>query len=127
MGVMSGSAVASTYFSDSIIICWGSLIIAYSVEKYELHRRFACMVLRFAYVRETKARAPMLNEFSDELLLFSFIMITAFISMWLSNSATAVLMTPLAKAVQSGLQDADRHVSCRSYYPGLEAIIYLSS
>lgn len=110
LGIMSGSAIASTYFGDSVIICWSSFLISDAVEKYNLHKRFAYNVLKFSYRKpaadkdgETTSRRQWVT--SDELLLLSFIFITGFISMWLSNSAAAALMIPLAKAVMVGLRN----------------------
>ena len=109
MGIMSGSAVAGTYFGDSVIICWSSFLISEAVEKYNLHKRFAYNVLMFSYRNSsTNNEADSSNRrkwiTSEELLLLSFIFITGFISMWLSNSASAALMIPLAKAVMVGLR-----------------------
>ena len=110
MGIMSGSAVAGTYFGDSVIICWSSFLISEAVEKYNLHKRFAYSVLMFSY-RNSATNDEEGNDTnrrkwitSDELLLLTFIFVTGFISMWLSNSATAALMIPLAKAVMVGLR-----------------------
>ena len=109
LGIMSGSAVASTYFGDSVIICWSSFLISEAVEKYNLHKRFAYNVLKFSYRNsaETTTSSSSKREWinSDELLLLSFIFVTGFISMWLSNSAAAALMIPLAKAVMVGLRN----------------------
>lgn len=111
LGIMSGSAIASTYFGDSVIICWSSFLISDAVEKYNLHKRFAYNVLKLSYRKSaanedgeiTSRRRQWVT--SDELLLLSFIFITGFISMWLSNSAAAALMIPLAKAVMVGLRN----------------------
>jgi sodium-dependent dicarboxylate transporter 2/3/5 len=106
LGVMSGSSVASTYFNDSVVVCWGSLIIAHAIEKYNLHKRFALAVLHFAYNNHSKNDNNTTAYHcisNDEVLISSFLFTTAFISMWLSNSATAVLMTPLANAAMLGL------------------------
>eukprot|EP00607_Mallomonas_marina_P010202 CAMPEP_0182422324 /NCGR_PEP_ID=MMETSP1167-20130531/7982_1 /TAXON_ID=2988 /ORGANISM="Mallomonas Sp, Strain CCMP3275" /LENGTH=713 /DNA_ID=CAMNT_0024600291 /DNA_START=313 /DNA_END=2450 /DNA_ORIENTATION=+ len=65
----------------------GSTLMASAVEEYGLHRRFAKVLLTC-----TKSHG-------DKGLLFGFISTTGLLSMWLSNSATAALMAPLAKAV----------------------------
>jgi hypothetical protein len=45
LGVCSGVIVSKEYFSDSVVICWGTLLIATAVEKYKLHNRFATRLL----------------------------------------------------------------------------------
>ena len=103
LGIMGGTAVANTYFGDSVIICWSSLVMSEAVEKYGLHKRFAYNVIRLTYHNSTST-STQLGISSDEYLILSFVVVTGFISMWLSNSATAVLMVPLSKAVIQGLK-----------------------
>eukprot|EP01037_Dinobryon_pediforme_P024648 gene24648-26511_t len=74
-----------------------------AVEKYGLHKRFAYNVIRLTY-RNSTSTSTQLGISSDEYLILSFVVVTGFISMWLSNSATAVLMVPLSKAVIQGLK-----------------------
>lgn len=134
MGIMSGSAVASTYFGDSVIICWSSFLISEAVEKYNLHKRLAYNVLMFSYrdsATNNEADSTHRRKWvtSDELLLLSFIFVTGFISMWLSNSASAALMIPLAKAVMVGLRtplsDPSSSVDPVSSHAANEPLSYL--
>jgi hypothetical protein len=94
MGISSGSTVSSLYLSDSVMICLGSLLIASAVEKYNLHNKFALVILKFS-----KTNNP-------EALILSFVLVTGFLSMWLSNTATAALMVPLSKALITSVQDS---------------------
>eukprot|EP01041_Mallomonas_annulata_P008776 gene8776-18150_t len=88
MGIISGEYfVSQPYFGDSIMVFLGSLLIATSIEEHGLHCRFANSILYWT------------KSFGDVGLLFAFIITTGSLSMWLSNSATAALMTPMAKAV----------------------------
>jgi sodium-dependent dicarboxylate transporter 2/3/5 len=93
MGVASGTAVAQSYFSDSVVVCMGSLIMASAVEKYELHHRAAKYLLKYA------------RKHGISGILFTFIGVTGFLSMWLSNTATAALMIPLSNAVFDYLKE----------------------
>lgn len=87
LGVVSGEDVSRPYFGDSIMVFLGSVIIAMAIEDYGLHKRFAALILHFT------------ESFGDRGILFGFIFTAGILSMWLSNSATAALMVPLAKAV----------------------------
>ena len=40
-GIVSGSETSSLYFSDGVVVCWGSMLMATAIEKYGLHSRFA--------------------------------------------------------------------------------------
>jgi di/tricarboxylate transporter len=65
-------------------------VIAAAVEEYRLHRRLALAILSRA------GRSPY-------RLVLGFLSTTAFLSMWLSNTATAAMMAPLASAVMETL------------------------
>lgn len=86
LGIVSAKKISESYFSDGIVICWGSLIMAGAVEQYELHDYFAVKLM---------GMAENLGIFG---ILFGMILITGFLSMWLSNTATAALMMPISKA-----------------------------
>ena len=87
LGILSGEKVCTQYFGDSIMVLIGSLLVAAAIEEYKLHGRFAHFILR-----QTIA-------YGQKGILFGFILCTGMLSMWLSNSAAAALMIPLARAV----------------------------
>jgi sodium-dependent dicarboxylate transporter 2/3/5 len=93
LGVINGSTISKTYFSDSIIVCMGSLIMASAVETYQLHHRAASVLLQWAQYSGISG------------ILFAFVFITGFLSMWLSNTATAALLIPLSSAICSHLAE----------------------
>ena len=86
LGISSGGNVSSVYFSNGVVVCWGSMVMASAVEKYGLHKRIATALLQFA---------ALAGSFG---VISGFVLITGFLSMWLSNTATAALMVPLANA-----------------------------
>lgn len=86
-GIVSGSNISSLYFSDGVVICWGSMIMTSAIEKYGLHVRIANLLLKNC------------GNASLSALIFGFVFTTGFLSMWMSNTATAALMCPMAKAV----------------------------
>ena len=79
-------SIFSSYASPVVFLLLGGFIIANGFEKSCLHQRIAIKTIIF--FGKTK-----------KSLLFCFIFITAFISMWLSNLTTCLLMLPIVKFI----------------------------
>ena len=94
LGVMDASEVSQIYFSNGIVICWSTILMASAVEKYKLNGRVATTLLQFTSSTTDGGRS----------IICSFIAITGFLSMWLSNTATAALMLPLSAATIAQLK-----------------------
>lgn len=47
LGVVNGGKICQSYFSDGIVVLWGSLVMANAVETYGLHKRFAVSLLSY--------------------------------------------------------------------------------
>jgi sodium-dependent dicarboxylate transporter 2/3/5 len=86
LGIMPGRAVAGLYFNHVIFLFIGGFIFALAMQKWELHRRIA---LRIILVLGTGPRRMMLG----------FMIATWFLSMWISNTATTMMMVPMAMAI----------------------------
>ena len=89
-GIGDFAAVAGHYADPVIFLFLGGFLIAAALERWELHRRFAAAALRAA---GTDARR----------IILAFLLATAFLSMWISNTAAAVMMVPIAAAA-AGLE-----------------------
>lgn len=91
LGIADGKSVATTYVNDIIFLFIGGFIIALAIEKWNVHRRIALRTLLFF----GKGLFP---------VLFGFMLISAFLSMWISNTATTLLMLPLVLSVIEELE-----------------------
>jgi sodium-dependent dicarboxylate transporter 2/3/5 len=86
LGVARADEVARGYMSPVIFLILGSTMLGIALEKWGLHRRVALAVLHRSGV------AP-------QQLLLAIIGIAAFASMWINNSATTIMMVPIAMAI----------------------------
>jgi sodium-dependent dicarboxylate transporter 2/3/5 len=78
-------AVAAPYADPVIFLFLGGFLIAAALERWELHRRLAATTLRVVGT-------------SPRRIVLAFLLATAFVSMWISNTAAAVMMLPIATA-----------------------------
>lgn len=78
--------VTGAYADPVIFLFLGGFFIAATLERWDLHRRFA-----LSTVRMVGTDAPR--------VILAFLLATAAVSMWISNTATAVMMLPIAAAV----------------------------
>lgn len=88
LGVMSSGEIAAPYTNDVIFLFIGGFIVALAMEKWNLHRRVALVILRGIGGGPSRT-------------LLGFMAATALLSMWISNTATAMMMVPIAGAVLS--------------------------
>lgn len=91
---------AAAPYGDSIIFLFmGGFMIALGLEKHNLHTRIALNLIR-------------LTGTSGNGIIMGFMLSTALISMWISNTATAVMMLPIAtsvtKLLAGEISDADK-------------------
>jgi sodium-dependent dicarboxylate transporter 2/3/5 len=93
MGIMTGKQVAAAYFNDIIFLFVGGFIMALAMERWHLHRRIALRII-------TAIGA------GPRRLLLGFMAATGFLSMWISNTATTMMMVPIAMAIIVKLKES---------------------
>lgn len=86
LGILDMGAAAAPYANEVIFLFLGGFLLAAAMQRWGLHRRIALAIM--AAVGVTPRR-----------LIFGFMAATAFLSMWISNTATAAMMLPIALAV----------------------------
>ncbi|MGB5316404.1 MAG: DASS family sodium-coupled anion symporter [Robiginitalea sp.] len=95
LGVMSLNDVGANYGSPIIFLFFGGFVLALALEKVNLHRRIALTIIH-------------LTGTTPEKVILGFMIATASLSMWISNTASTVVMLPIALSViQLLIQDAD--------------------
>jgi sodium-dependent dicarboxylate transporter 2/3/5 len=83
---VSVNDVGAEYGNNIIFLFMGGFLIAIAMQRWNLHRRIALLTVRAMGTRSTRVVA-------------GFMIATAFLSMWVSNTATAVMMLPIGVSV----------------------------
>jgi sodium-dependent dicarboxylate transporter 2/3/5 len=86
LGATKLDAAAAPYANPLIFLFLGGFILSIGMERWELHRRIALGTLRLVGSRPAN-------------IVGGIMLATAFISMWVSNTATAVVMLPIAVSI----------------------------
>jgi len=105
-GVVDGKTVSSMYFNYLIFLFIGGFLMALAMERWDLHRRIAIKVLMFFGI-------------SPGRILMGFMAATAFLSMWMSNTATTMMMIPIALSIIYKLEEILGKVKLGTYSIGL--------
>ena len=86
LDIMPIAEVGNNYGSPIIFLFFGGFVMALALEKVNLHRRIALNIIRITGTTPNK-------------VVLGFMIATASLSMWISNTATAVVMLPIAMSV----------------------------
>jgi sodium-dependent dicarboxylate transporter 2/3/5 len=115
LGVLDGKEVSSTYFNYIIFIFLGGFVMALAMEKWNLHKRIALKILMMVGV-------------SPGRILLGFMLATAFLSMWISNTASTMMMIPIVMSIIVSLEEHMSSKAVGHYSTGLFlAIAYSAS
>lgn len=94
LGIIKSQDVAPFYFQDSVMFIFSSVIIGLGIESSGLHRKIAL-------------KACMLVGSKPKWLLLSIMCVTAFLSIWISNTATTSMILPIVMSVVRQLVKLD--------------------
>ena len=91
-GGMDLAATTASFGHKYVFLYLGGFLIAIGIEKWNLHRRIALTIIAFIGSDVRK-------------IILGFMIATAFLSMWISNTATSVMMLPIGLAIIKQLKD----------------------
>ncbi len=86
LGIMGMKDVAPLYTNEIIFLFIGGFLIAFAIEKWNLHKRIALGII-------------LALGSSPSKILFGFMLVVYLISWWISNTATTMMMLPAALAL----------------------------
>lgn len=103
--IMDANEVAEHYANDTVTLMLGTFILALAIQRFNLHKRIALRILLFFGGKSMDPR----------LVLLGFCVAPGFVSMWMSNTAAAIMMIPMATGVLKPFDADDPEPSlCRS-------------
>ena len=105
-GIMNGRDVSATYFNHVIFLFIGGFIVALAMQKWNLHKRIALKIL-------------MITGISPGRILLGFMLATSFLSMWISNTATTMMMVPILISIITKLEEIISKKEIQRYSIGL--------
>jgi len=88
-GVLSPKVVGEKYGHPLVLLLFGGFLLSKAMEKSGAHKRIALMMVNAC-------------PSGEKFLILGFMIATAFLSMWISNTATTLMMLPMALAVIQG-------------------------
>ena len=98
LGIMRGEQVAPVYVNSNIFLFAGGFLIALAMQRWNLHKRIALLILDFIGGHPHR-------------LVLGFMVATGFLSMWISNTATAMMMMPMGLSLVLLYEDLNRQRS----------------
>ncbi|MCB0696348.1 MAG: DASS family sodium-coupled anion symporter [Chitinophagaceae bacterium] len=94
LGIAGIDEVATSYANPIIFLFMGGFMIALAIEKWGLHKRGALSIIR-------------VTGTSGNRIILGFILASGLMSMWLSNTATTMMMYPIALSVIKVMEDSN--------------------
>jgi len=113
-GIASADKIAAPYANPAVFLFMGGFLVASTFESCGLHRRIAYFALHRVGTEPRR-------------IVFAVILVTAFLSMWISNTATTLMMTPIAVAIVGGMGSKDDPKILRTAEATLLGVAYAAS
>jgi sodium-dependent dicarboxylate transporter 2/3/5 len=111
LGILDGKQVAQAYGDPLILLLMGGAMLSKAMEKSGSHRRLALLMVNFFGAQDQRR------------LVFGFMVASAVLSMWVSNTATTLMLLPVAYAVLESNSSASKKLAV----PLFLGIAYASS
>lgn len=96
LGILTAGQTAENYGHNYVLMLLAGFFLAKAIELQHLHKRIALSIIK-------------LLGTSRRTILLSFMIATAFLSMWIANVAVALLMLPIALAIISEEESQEEH------------------
>ncbi|MCF8226479.1 MAG: SLC13 family permease [Bacteroidales bacterium] len=115
LGIVPGKEIATSYMNHIIFVYVGGFMVALAMEKWNLHKRIALKIMTWVGLGPGR-------------ILFGFMLATAFLSMWISNTASTMMMLPIILSIIGQLEYNIPENAAGKYATGvLLAIAYSAS
>lgn len=102
LGITSGAKTAEAYANSTIFLFLGGMIIALAIEKWNLHKRIALTVISLFGTTPSK-------------IILGFMCATAFISMWINNTSTTLMILPIGLSVLFNIEEMIGKENAKSF------------
>ena len=102
LGIMESNDTAPVYFNSTIFLFLGGFMIALTMEKWKLHRRIALFIIR-------------LIGGGPNRIVLGFMIASSFLSMWISNTATAIMMVPIGLAIVFKMEESFNNAATHKF------------
>jgi sodium-dependent dicarboxylate transporter 2/3/5 len=116
LGVGSDKSVLAPFADPIVFLFIGSFVIAEAMKVHQLDRRFAYAILSLSWVGNSSYR-----------ILFAIGLISACLSMWISNTATTAMIFPIALGILRALEEIENKVSFKRLGTGMMLLVAYSA
>ncbi len=106
LGIIDGRTVSEAYVNHIIFLFIGGFIMALAMERWNLHKRIALVILKAVGV-------------SPARILFGFMLASLVLSMWISNTATTMMMIPIVTSIIFKIEESIGRERISKYAIGL--------
>ena len=112
-GGLSLRMTTAPYGHKYVFLFIGGFILAIAIEKWQLHKRIALTIIKIVGTNVVN-------------IILGFMIATAFLSMWISNTASAVMILPVGMAIISQLKDNPETLEDENLIFGKALMLYIA-